>query len=172
MGQHYLVVNPQKRQYLDPTRFGDGLRLMEFGAAGAGTMMGLAILLADGNGRGEGDLRSESPIVGSWAGNPIVVAGDYAENGRHVVVSDIVTYRTSVAKDADTRAWLAKHGKTPVDVVPNLYTVAIQCYEDISDKVILALCDDPYERKALVERGAPAAKSWASPAQGELFSIE
>jgi len=172
MGQHYLVVNPQKRQYLDPTRFGDGLRLMEFGAAGAGTMMGLAILLADGNGRGNGDLSSDSPIVGTWAGDPIVIAGDYADDGKHVPPEDVAEFRRSIANDAGTLDWMKKKGKSIEDVLPNLYSVASQCYEDVSDKVILALCDDPYERKALVERGAPAAKSWASPAQGELFSIE
>jgi len=49
--------------------------------------------------------------------------------------------------------------------------VASQCYEDISDKVILALCDDPYERKALIERGAEAAKTW-KPKVVDAFSLE
>lgn len=54
MGQYYYVVNVTKRQFLHPHKFGDGLKLMEFGASGGGTMLGLAVLLADGNGRGEG----------------------------------------------------------------------------------------------------------------------
>jgi hypothetical protein len=44
-------------------------------------MAGLAILLANSNGRGGGDLRSDNPIIGSWAGDRIVIAGDYAEIG-------------------------------------------------------------------------------------------
>ncbi len=76
MGQYYKIVNLDKRQYLHPHKFGDGLKLLEFGAGGSGTMCGLAILLADGNGRGGGDLRSNASVIGSWAGDRIVIAGD------------------------------------------------------------------------------------------------
>lgn len=81
MGQYYYIVNLDAKQYLRPHAFNDGAKLMEFGQSGKGTMGGLAILLANSNGRGGGDLRSENPIVGSWAGNRIVIAGDYAELG-------------------------------------------------------------------------------------------
>lgn len=145
VGQYYYIVNTAKRQYLHAHKFGDGLKLMEFGASGSGTMMALAVLLSDGNGRGGGDLYSESPLIGSWAGDPIVITGDYADAGKHVPPTDLVAYRAAAKVD---------------DIVPNLYTLALECYEDISDQVILALCDDPYERKALIERGAEAAKSW------------
>jgi len=85
MGQYYLVVNVDKRQFLHPHCFSDGLKLMEFGASGCGTMAGLAILLADGNGRGGGDCRVKADpykLIGSWAGDRIVVTGDYADNGK------------------------------------------------------------------------------------------
>jgi hypothetical protein len=75
----------------------------------------LSILLADGNGRGGGDLHSENDIVGSWAGDNIVVAGDYADEGKFV-------------KEADR----------------NLYCLATNEGEDISIKVLDALCDDSY----------------------------
>lgn len=81
MGQYYKIVNLDKRQYLRPSDFKDGAKLMEFGASGQGTMSALAVLLAHGNGRGFGDCRSEDPIVGSWAGDRIVVTGDYADPG-------------------------------------------------------------------------------------------
>jgi hypothetical protein len=45
------------------------------------SLSALAVLLADGNGRGGGDLHSENPIVGSWKFDRIVVAGDYADSG-------------------------------------------------------------------------------------------
>jgi len=80
-----------------------------------GVLAGLAILLADGNGRGGGDLHSENDIVGSWAGDNIVVAGDYADEGKFV-------------KEADR----------------NLYNVASNEGEDISVKVLDALFDDQY----------------------------
>ncbi len=41
----------------------------------------LAVLLASGNGRGGGDLRSDSALVGSWAGHRVVLAGDHDDTG-------------------------------------------------------------------------------------------
>ena len=78
-----------------------------------GVLAGLAILLADGNGRGGGDLHSTNPIVGSWAGDNIVITGDYADDGKFV-------------KDVDK----------------NLYSVANIEGEDVSLKVLEALFDD------------------------------
>jgi len=115
MGQYYKIVNVKKKQYITPHTFGDGAKLMEFSMSSSGVLAGLAILLADGNGRGGGDLNSENPIVGSWAGDNIVVAGDYADDGKWV-------------KDTD---------KT-------LYAVADEQGEDISIEVLDALCDDRY----------------------------
>lgn len=80
-----------------------------------GVLAGLAILLADGNGRGGGDLHSENDIVGSWAGDNIVITGDYADTGKFV--------------------------KEPEQ---NLYEIASSEGEDISLKVLDALFDDQY----------------------------
>ena len=115
MGQYYKIVNIKKKQYITPHTFGDGNKLMEFSMSANGVLAGLAILLADGNGRGGGDLHSENDIVGSWAGDNIVVAGDYADEGKFV-------------KEADR----------------NLYNVASNEGEDISVKVLDALFDDQY----------------------------
>jgi len=115
MGQYYKIVNIKKKQYISPYIFGDGSKLMEFSMSANGVLSGLAILLADGNGRGGGDLHSENDIVGSWAGDNIVVAGDYADDGKFV-------------KDVDK----------------NLYSVANIEGEDISLKVLDALCDDKW----------------------------
>src|SRR4051812_34548681 len=87
MGQYYLIVNPDKRQYLHPHRFGCGLKLMEFSNSSHGPLQGLAILLAHANGRGGGDLATEGltpdevRLIGSWAGDRIVVAGAYDDGG-------------------------------------------------------------------------------------------
>ena len=128
MGQYYLTVNLDKREYLYPHKFGDGLKLLEFGDSGGGTMTGLAILLADGNGRGGGDLDSENPIVGSWAGDRIVIAGDYADEGRFV--------EPGHGHDND-----------------NLHIYASEHFTDISGEVIKAMCDDLWLRKGLEDRG-------------------
>jgi len=115
MGQYYKIVNIKKKQYITPYTFGDGAKLMEFSMSANGVLAGLSILLADGNGRGGGDLNSNNPIVGSWAGDNIVITGDYADKGKWI-------------KDPDT----------------NLYSVANNEGEDISIKVLDALCDDSY----------------------------
>lgn len=80
MGQYYKIVNKTKKEYLDPHTFGNGLKLMEFVSDGTGTLQGLAILLAEGNGRGGGDLHSDSKLIGSWAGDSIYISGDYADS--------------------------------------------------------------------------------------------
>jgi len=79
MGQYYYITNLDKQEYLHPHKFDDGLKLRELSTSSCGTMTGLAILLAVGNGRGGGDIRSKHPMIGSWAGNRIAIVGDYVE---------------------------------------------------------------------------------------------
>jgi hypothetical protein len=115
MGQYYKIVNVKKKEYITPHIFGDGAKLMEFSMSASGVLAGLAILLADGNGRGGGDLNSDNEIVGSWAGDNIVIAGDYADHGKFVKIPE-----------------------------QNLYEVCQAEGEDISLKVLEALFDDRY----------------------------
>jgi hypothetical protein len=80
MGQYFLVVNLDKREFIHPHAFGDGLKLAEFGRSGDGTMFALAVLLSDGFRE-----RGDDPVIGSWAGDRVVVTGDYAAAGRFTV---------------------------------------------------------------------------------------
>lgn len=152
MGQYYLIVNPDKKQYLYSHTFGDGLKLLEFGCSAYGMLTGLTLLLADGNGRGGGDfrlhdeLRGAEPVdtslVGSWAGDRIVFAGDYADPGRFTTVEGVLAYR-------------AKHDK-PEDLPsnPNLYALAHDQFEDISPRVVMLMAQDSWLRERLILRGA------------------
>ena len=81
MGQYYKICNVDKKEYISPYDFGGLGKLMEFSYPMYPDMVtaGLTILLADGNNRGGGDLRSDDPIIGSWKYNRIVVCGDYAD---------------------------------------------------------------------------------------------
>lgn len=126
MGQYYYVVNIDKREYLHPHKFGEGLKLSEFAFSRGGTMTGLALLLADGNGRGGGDIRAGDPggLIGSWAGDRIVIAGDYADPGKFL---DGIT----------------PEGHNPDDEPWNLHGVARETFKDISGAVA-----------ALIEQGA------------------
>lgn len=82
MGQYHYIINLTKKEYLHPHKFHDGLKLLEFGASGYGTMLALAVLLSNSPNRGGGDLNSDDvEWYGRWAGDRIVIAGDYAEPG-------------------------------------------------------------------------------------------
>jgi hypothetical protein len=72
MGQYFLIVNKSKKEFLDPRQFGEGLKLAEFGSNSDGTMKILAWLLSDNN-----DHPWSHPMGGRWAGDSIVVSGDY-----------------------------------------------------------------------------------------------
>lgn len=61
MGQYHYIANLDRREYLHPHRFGDGLKLMEFSCSASGTLAGMSILLAASNGRGGGDLHMWTP---------------------------------------------------------------------------------------------------------------
>lgn len=123
MGQYYKVCNLDKEQYLDPHDCGDGAKLMEFAGSPDGMMRALAVLLVSGNNRGGGDLRSNDPIIGSWAGDRIVIAGDYDDDGKFLSE----TYGLS-------------DGEDPREVIrPNLYGYAERNYKNISAKVQSAL---------------------------------
>jgi len=144
MGQYYMIVNLDKRQYIHPHRFGDGLKLLEFGYGG-NTMCALAVLLSDGNGRGGGDLDNaeDHEIVGSWAGDRIVVAGDYADPGNWL--DDIPREELQkVAEEHYTEAF-----QTPEHVV--LYSYAQHRFEDVSDLAARAMLCDEYLAAKLSE---------------------
>ena len=86
MGQYHLIANLDKREFLNPHQFGDGIKLMEFGQSSGGTLTGLTILLAASNGRGGGDffdpgIRENPRPPGCWAGDRIAIIGDYHEDG-------------------------------------------------------------------------------------------
>jgi hypothetical protein len=82
MGQYHKIVNLSRNEYLDPPCFDDGDKLMEFGNSRNGTLMALAVLLSNSPNQGGGDLRSDdTEWYGRWAGDSIVIAGDYAGPG-------------------------------------------------------------------------------------------
>lgn len=130
MGQYYRIVNIDKKQFLDPHRFGDGMKLTEFACSSGGILTGLAILLADGNNRGGGDLHCDDQIIGSWSGDRIVIAGDYADPGKHL-----------------TKSQVAKLKKQCPDLMPTLYAYAAENFADVSCQTILAMCADEYIRE-------------------------
>ena len=92
MGQYWMVVNLDKREYVCPHKVGAGLKLWEQLAAHPGTGAALVVLCAAmPEQRGGGDFNfDDTPegyaaiaerTIGRWAGNRIALVGDYAERG-------------------------------------------------------------------------------------------
>lgn len=135
--QQFVIVNLSKRQLLDPVAFGDGAGLLEFGTNGSGVMLGLAVLLASGCNQGLKELQSNHPLIGSWAGDRIAIAGN--------LDTEIFTELQGV----EFRA---------LPVAPSLHEVARKLYADISADVVTLLCVEPYERRALANRGVAIAQ--------------
>ena len=126
MGQYYTIINLDKKELLYPHMFGDGMKLMEMGCSSHGTLCALAILLADGNGRGGGDFDAEKSkyanLVGSWAGDRIVIAGDYGDDGKFGAPKD-----------------------------QNIHSFANDTFTDISDKVVILMSNDSDLKESLAQ---------------------
>ena len=172
MGQYYIIVNPVKKQFLNPHKFGAGLKLMEFTNTQYGPQQALCILISNGNGQGGGDLDTdgltddEKALIGSWAGDPVIVAGDYGEawkffdraeyDGKTYTEKEELYRHSSgvVAVHSDlpsgsstptgkyktvTNTFGMRKNRDTKALEPcdeNLYSVARTFFEDISDKVI------------------------------------
>jgi hypothetical protein len=192
MGQYYKIVNLTKREFLTPWTFNDGAKLLEFGSSGDGTMTGLAILLASGNGRGGGDLYISKTvnklgklkphqkvfhtysstnlkgkkiakeirvptIVGSWAGDQIVIAGDYDDPNLFGIMAGKkpVSYKYG-NKRRDTATVQPEHQNlySLIEIDQHLPKIQRQ-WRDISKDVIKAMKDDPCLAQAIKDREHP-----------------
>ncbi len=69
MGAYFLVVNPAKRQYLDPGRFGEPVKFSNV-LAGAHCLRALKLLIADCFRPAGASFR------GAWLGDPVFLASD------------------------------------------------------------------------------------------------
>ena len=98
-GQYFLVVNLDKSEFIHPHRVGSGLKLWEICANNVSRL--LPFLLRQSSEGGGGDYRGafESEYAGRWAGDRIVVIGDYDESGLYEEVS--ATYKEIGANMAE-----------------------------------------------------------------------
>ena len=95
MGQYWLPVNLDKKEFIYPHRLGSGLKLWEQLANHPGTGAALVVLCAAmPKPRGGGDFDLEESqleaenyqaiaqrTIGRWAGDRIALVGDYADCG-------------------------------------------------------------------------------------------
>jgi hypothetical protein len=150
VGQYYKVINVTKRQYLHPHKFGAGLKLMEFSGQRDSIGQALILLTCNGNNRGGGDLRTDDPLIGSWAGDQIVVAGDYGDEWKWIP-EDLKGKEYEYEQEVIRKFGFKEDGITPSD--ENLYHAASLFFEDISDKIIevVAKADSPYHPWAAMD---------------------
>jgi len=91
MGQYWVIVNLDKREFLHPHKLGSGVKLWEILADEMASKALVILLAAEREERGGGDLCLETGnpkydavarrIIGRWAGNRVALVGDYAEPG-------------------------------------------------------------------------------------------
>ena len=171
MGQYYLVTNVSKKEFIHPHKFGDGLKLLEFGCSANGTMTALAVLLSHGNGRGGGDLHSENEIIGSWAGDRIVISGDYDDKFNE---DEFKKTGEIVFIDDDAVKKRKKSGKK-YKSLRNLYHIAQDEWKDISIDVIRALIDDNWIKQVyasgLVRDDFHISECWPEDLKGNLSKM-
>jgi hypothetical protein len=87
MGQYHVLYNTDKKEYVHGHRIDNGLKLIEQVGFEKSTATALFLLVANSNGRGGGDV-NEHELIGRWAGDRIVVQGDYAEEGDQAYIND------------------------------------------------------------------------------------
>lgn len=83
MGQYHTVYNLDKREFIHAHDINNGLKLLEQCGPEADiptTSDAVWLLLANSNGRGGGDAPNH-PCIGRWAGDRLLVQGDYAGEG-------------------------------------------------------------------------------------------
>lgn len=79
MGQYYLLVNLDKKEYVDPQEDGDLYKFLEI-VWGGNTCKLLMFLLRKSDkveGGGDIDDPAKYPLLGHWAGDRIELVGDY-----------------------------------------------------------------------------------------------
>jgi len=77
MGQYYHVVNVDKREYIAPHAIGDGLRLRQ--QLNGWTARALYLLLCP-CATSEREHITDSGHAGRWAGDRVIVVGDYSRS--------------------------------------------------------------------------------------------
>lgn len=91
MGQYRILANWDKKEWVDPHKIGLGLKQAEQIGAFHASMGDIPYLLVSiSNGRGGGDVPTEGleDILGRWAGDRVLVVGDYSEEGDVNIVGD------------------------------------------------------------------------------------
>lgn len=112
MGQYFLVVNTDKKQYLDGFRFGEGIADLQVVSGYHAQALALLTCRMD-------DVRdTEGTLLGSWSKDLVLAAGEFASPGKYGI-------ETATTGNPDR----------------NLYRMARDEFEDISYQALAILCE-------------------------------
>ena len=127
MGQYFVIVNLDKKEYIHPHKLASGLKFWEILASNSAPRA-LAFLLRQSNEGGGGDVSESNEdkkklFCGSWRANRIAIIGDYDESNIYEKCTEL--------KD------LASHNKFCLE---NKYTERIlkpkDLFKDITDLML------------------------------------
>lgn len=91
MGQYHKVYNIDKKQMISGHGLNNGLKLMEQIGFEKSTSSALFLLLSNSPDGSGGDPNPHE-MIGSWAGDRIVIQGDYADENSKSFISDTDDY--------------------------------------------------------------------------------
>jgi len=91
MGQYFIIVNLDKKEYLDPHKLDEGAKFWELCANNIGRLLVYLLRKSSEAGGGDVDDPTKLKYCGRWAGDRIVVIGDYDESNLYFIAKD--TYR-------------------------------------------------------------------------------
>lgn len=86
MGQYHKVYNIDKKQMIHPHKIDNGLKLVEQIGFEKSTSTALFLLVSSTDGDGDGICMH--PMIGQWAGDRIVVQGDYADENSKAFIAN------------------------------------------------------------------------------------
>ncbi|CAM1340937.1 hypothetical protein [Tenacibaculum amylolyticum] len=140
MGQYFKIVNVSKKQFIDIGDLGENNKLGFIGKGLNGIVLG-RLLTSSGKVWGNdfykvfGDPNSDKIYIGVWAGDKIVIAGDYDD-------ADTNGVKTSTFDDSNR----------------NLYDMVESEYENITDDIIKWLANDEETAEMLAKRAERNSK--------------
>lgn len=77
MGQYFAIVNLDKKEYVHPHNLDHGAKLWEICANNLGGLLLFLLRKSNETGGGDVDDPEQYEMAGRWAGDRVVVIGDY-----------------------------------------------------------------------------------------------
>ena len=121
MGQYWKPVNLTKREFIDPHKLGTGLKLLEQSSSSSIASALVILLAAMPQRRGGGDFQN-NPFIGRWAGDMVLLAGDYAHDDD--MPSSPIPFRY---------VYSLTHGE---DIVDDVTGATYKAFTDVTDDVL------------------------------------